>query len=202
MKAIWKDTIVAGAPREEQEYAMSERLDSIVLAGGCFWCLDAEYRLVKGVKSVTSGYSGGDLENPTADQVYEGNTGHAEAVKVDFDPAVISLETLLDIFWTMHDPTTLNRQGYDIGTEYRSAIFYRDDTQKITAEKSKEAAKKVWGNNIVTEINKLKAFYPAEDYNQNFFEKHPEKAYCQIIINPKLKKLRKKFSELMVQLRS
>jgi len=177
---------------------MSERLDSIVLAGGCFWCLDAEYRLVKGVKSVTSGYSGGDLENPTADQVYEGNTGHAEAVKVDFDPAVISLETLLDIFWTMHDPTTLNRQGYDIGTEYRSAIFYRDDTQKITAEKSKEAAKKVWGNNIVTEINKLKAFYPAEDYNQNFFEKHPEKAYCQIIINPKLKKLRKKFSELMV----
>ncbi len=172
--------------------------DSIVLAGGCFWCLDAAYRLVKGVTNVTSGYSGGTVPNPTMDMVYAGGTGHAETVKVDFDPAVISLKTILDIFWTIHDPTTLNRQGNDVGDEYRSAIFYKDDAQKKIVEESLEGARKVWTDKIVTQVNKLEAFYPADEDNQNFFEKHPDKAYCQIIINPKLKKLREKFASLMI----
>ena len=176
---------------------MNKQSETIVLGGGCFWCLDASYRLLKGVLEVTSGYSGGDLANPTAEQVYMDNTGHAEVVKIDFDPKIISLEDLLDVFWTIHDPTTLNRQGYDIGSEYRSIIFYKDETQHKIIEDSKKEAKKVWGDGIVTEIKPLKAFYPAEDFHQNFFEKYPEKAYCQIIINPKLKNLREKFTTLL-----
>ncbi len=172
--------------------------ESIVLGGGCFWCLDAAYRQIKGVKQVTSGYSGGNIPNPTMEQVYWGDTNHAEVVKVDFDPSVISLKTILEIFWTIHDPTTLNRQNYDVGTEYRSVIFYSNDEQLSAATQSREEAKQVWGDKIVTEISKLDAFYPAEDDQQNFFEKYPEKAYCQIIINPKLKKLRENFTKLMV----
>ncbi len=176
---------------------MGNQNQSIVLGGGCFWCLDAAYRLIKGVINVTSGYSGGETTNPTYDQVSQGNSGHVEVVKIDFDSKIVSLEDLLDIFWTVHDPTTPNRQGNDVGTEYRSAIFYHDDNQKKIVEASKESAKKVWGNNIVTQIEPLVKFYPAEDFHQDFFDKNPEKAYCQIIINPKLKKLREKFTSLL-----
>jgi peptide-methionine (S)-S-oxide reductase len=174
-----------------------EHTNSIVLGGGCFWCLDAEYRLVKGIKGVTSGYSGGTVPNPTMDRVYIGDTGHAEVVKVEFDTKIINLETILDIFWAIHDPTTLNRQGNDVGDEYRSVIFYSDEKQLEVIKKSLQGAKKVWGDKIVTQVKELDVFYPAGESNQDFFTKYPEKAYCQIIINPKLKKLREKFTELM-----
>lgn len=171
--------------------------DSIVLAGGCFWCFDAAYRLVKGVAKVTSGYSGGFTDNPTYYQVASGSTGHAECVKVEFDTKQIKLDDILDIFWAQHDPTTLNRQGNDVGTQYRSVIFYKDLDQKKVIDASLKRAKKVWGDKIVTEIVPLVKFYEAEEDQQDFFEKHPDQAYCQIIINPKLKKLREKFTSLI-----
>jgi len=176
---------------------METRQKSIVLGGGCFWCLDASYRLIKGVTDVISGYAGGTTANPTMEQVYGGDTGHAEVVKVEYNPKIISLNDLLDVFWTIHDPTTLNRQMYDVGTEYRSIIFYNDTAEQKIIEKSKEAAQKVWSDKIVTEIVPFKVFYPADDDQQNFFQNHPEKSYCQIIINPKLKKLREKLSNLL-----
>lgn len=173
---------------------MTNAHKAIVLGGGCFWCLDAAYRLVNGVTSVTSGYSGGHIANPSYEQVCTGTTGHVEVVKVEFDSKIISLEDILDIFWTLHDPTTLNRQGNDVGTEYRSVVFYRDQVQKKAVEKSRDLAKKVWGDKIVTQIEPLEKFYPAEEYHQDFFDKYPEQAYCRIIINPKLAELRQKFA--------
>jgi peptide-methionine (S)-S-oxide reductase len=171
--------------------------ETIVMGGGCFWCLDAAYRLVKGISKVTSGYSGGHIDNPTYEQVTSGTTGHAEVVKVEFEPKTISLNDVLDIFWTIHDPTTLNRQGNDVGPQYRSVLFYKDQDQKQAFEKSKATAQKVWSGKIVTEIAPLVKFYPAEAYHQDYFKNHPEQAYCQIIINPKLAKLRKKFAALL-----
>ena len=170
---------------------------SLVLGGGCFWCLDAAYRQLKGVGDVISGYAGGVIENPSYDQVCSGQTGHAEVVQVSFDPTTITLEDILDVFWMIHDPTTLNRQGNDVGNQYRSIVLYGNEDQKLAIEKSRDKAKSIWGNKIVTEILPLEKFYPAENYHQDFFENHPEKAYCQIIINPKLKKIREKFSQLL-----
>lgn len=171
--------------------------ESIVLAGGCFWCLDAAYRLVNGVTKVTSGYSGGFIDNPSYYDVAGGMTGHAECVKVEFDAKKIKLDDILDIFWAQHDPTTLNRQGNDVGTQYRSAVFYSDASQKKIIDASIERAQKVWKDKIVTEVTPLVKFYEAEEDQQDFFDKHPELAYCQIIINPKLAKLRKKFTKLI-----
>lgn len=171
---------------------------SIVLGGGCFWCLDAAYRRVKGVESVISGYAGGQWPNPTYERVVTGTTGHAEVVKVEFDPASISLETILEIYWTLHNPTTLNRQGNDVGTQYRSIILYNSPEQQAAVEQSIEAtAKKLWGENVTTEVVPLQEFYPAEEYHQDYFNKHPEQGYCQVIINPKLAKLTKKFAALL-----
>jgi peptide-methionine (S)-S-oxide reductase len=170
-------------------------IESIVLGGGCFWCLDASYRLINGVTEVVSGYAGGTTENPTYQQVCSETTGHAEVVKVSYDPKIISRDNILEIFWTIHDPTTLNRQGNDVGTSYRSIILYSDEEQKAAAEKSKQAVAKLWPNPIVTEIVPLNKFYPAEEEHQNYFSKNPAQAYCQVIINPKLAKLRAKFSE-------
>lgn len=171
---------------------------SIILGGGCFWCLDAAYRRVKGVESVVSGYAGGHWPNPTYERVVTGTTGHAEVVNVEFDPAIISLKTILEIYWTLHNPTTLNRQGNDVGTQYRSIILYNSPEQQATIQQSiGSTAKKLWGDHLTTEVIQLEKFYPAEDYHQDYFNKHPEQGYCQVIINPKLAKLNKKFAQLL-----
>jgi len=167
------------------------------LAGGCFWCLEAVFDNLKGVTDVVSGYTGGSTVNPTYQQVCTGTTGHAEAVQITFEPAVISFRDLLEIFFSIHDPTTLNRQGADIGTQYRSAIFYHTDEQKKTAEDviRELTEEKIWDNPIVTEINKYVTFYPAEDYHQEYFAHNPGQGYCQMVVAPKVAKFRKKFAD-------
>ena len=175
-----------------------KKSETIVLGGGCFWCLDAAYRRIKGIASVVSGYAGGHWPNPTYERVTTGTTGHAEVVKVDFDPTEISLDVILEIFWTIHDPTTLNRQGNDVGTQYRSIILFNSSKQETIIRKSlTEIATKLWGDHITTEIVPLEKFYPAESYHQDYFNKNPEQGYCQVIINPKLAKLTKKFAQLL-----
>lgn len=167
----------------------------ITLAGGCFWCLEAIFQDVKGVIEVMSGYSGGTTKDPTYQEVSSGSTGHAEVVELTFDPSEITLAEILQIFFTLHDPTTLNRQGADIGTQYRSAIFYRDDIQKATAQaviKEFDDAG-TWGDPIVTEVAPFEAFYPAEEYHKNYYKNNPDQAYCRIVIEPKVTKLRKMF---------
>ncbi|MDN5275431.1 MAG: peptide-methionine (S)-S-oxide reductase [Candidatus Saccharibacteria bacterium] len=168
-------------------------MTSYVLAGGCFWCLDAVYRRLKGVSEVVSGYSGGQTQTPSYYEVSSGETGHAEVVRVTFDETVIPAEVILDIFFLIHDPTSLNRQGADVGTQYRSAMFYSDDTQKVVFEAARERAQTHWDQTIVTKLSPLEAFYPAEDEHQDYFEKHPDQGYCQIIISPKLSKARGAF---------
>lgn len=157
--------------------------------GGCFWCVEAVFERLPGVKSVTSGYAGGGSMNPDYKQVCSGMTGHAEVVQIEFDPASISFDRLLEIFWHAHDPTTLNRQGADMGTQYRSIILYHDAAQKITAEKSKAKAQAEFDSPIVTEIVPLKKFWPAEEYHQDYFQNNPRQPYCMATIPPKLKKL-------------
>lgn len=171
------------------------------LAGGCFWCLEAVYDQLKGVEDVTSGYIGGAVTNPTYEQVCTGTTGHAEAVRIVFDPAVISYRDLLEIFFTMHDPTTLNRQGADIGTQYRSAIFYHSPEQKSIAEEviTELSAARLWKSPVVTELAPLAEFYPAEAYHRDYYERNPEQGYCQAVIAPKVAKLRSKFLEKLIR---
>jgi len=159
--------------------------------GGCFWCTEAVYQTMEGVKSSTSGYAGGTVPDPTYEQVCTGTTGHAEVIQVEFDPARISYEKILETFWKAHDPTTLNRQGNDRGTQYRSVIFYHSEAQKLAAEKSKRAAQAKFADPIVTQIAPLTKFYRAEDYHQDYYRKHPEQGYCRVIIKPKLDKLKK-----------
>lgn len=159
--------------------------------GGCFWCVEAVYQQVDGVKSVTSGYAGGHTDNPTYKAVCNGDTGHAEVVQIEFDPAKVSYERLLGLFWLAHDPTTLNRQGNDVGTQYRSIILCQDEAQRVAAEKSRAAAAKSFDKPIVTEIVPLKKFYPAEGYHQDFYENNRTYPYCRAIIAPKLEKLEK-----------
>lgn len=173
-----------------------------VFGGGCFWCLEAAFARLKGVRSVVSGYAGGETKRgkaPTYEDVSTGKTGHAETVKIDFDPQMISYKDLLSVFFSLHDPTTLNRQGADIGTQYRSVILFADDTQKEKAESFVEGLKdqKIYDRPIVTEIKPLEEFFPAEEYHQKYFEKNPGKAYCQINISPKIDKLRDKSEELL-----
>ncbi len=164
--------------------------EKATLGGGCFWCTEAVYRTIPGVITVISGYSGGAKVNPTYKEICTGKTAHAEVVEITFDPTRISYEKLLDIFWKAHDPTTLNRQGADVGTQYRSVIYYHDQNQKISAEKSKSEAQGQFTVPIVTEIKPLVNFYPAEEYHQNYFEKNPDAAYCRFVIRPKLDKLK------------
>ena len=165
------------------------------LAGGCFWCLEAVYDGLKGVNSVESGYMGGQVPNPTYEQVCEGDTGHAEVVQISFDPAAVSYRELLDVFFTIHDPTTLNRQGNDAGTQYRSAIFYHSPEQKAIADKAIVALNgaKIWGSPIVTQVVPAAAFYVAEGYHQEYFARNPRQPYCQAIVAPKVAKFRKAF---------
>ena len=168
-------------------------LKNATLAGGCFWCLEAIYDLLKGVVSVRSGYSGGRMPNPTYDRVCGGATGHAEVVQITYDPGVITYRDLLQVFFSIHDPTTLNRQGADFGTQYRSAIFYHDEEQKRSAEeviREIEAAG-LWENPVVTQVAPFTAFYPAEDYHQEYFAHHAWQPYCQVVIAPKVAKFRK-----------
>jgi peptide-methionine (S)-S-oxide reductase len=167
------------------------------LAGGCFWCLEAIFAELKGVNKVVSGYTGGKAASPSYHEVCSGKTGHAEAVQITFDPGVISYKEILDVFFQIHDPTTLNRQGADVGTQYRSAIFYHNDEQKATAEqviKELDAAK-VWKSPIVTEVKPFSAFYPAEDYHRDYFRRNSSQPYCQAVIAPKLAKFRKHYSQ-------
>ena len=176
---------------------MTPSTETATLAGGCFWCLEAVYDQLKGVTSVVSGYAGGSVPNPSYEAVCSGRTGHAEVVQIEFDPAVVSYQNLLDVFFTIHDPTTLNRQGNDAGTQYRSAIYTHSPEQKAIAERTIAAltASELWPNPIVTEVTPLDVFYPAEDYHQEYYANHPNQGYCQVIIAPKVAKFRSKYLE-------
>ena len=167
------------------------------LAGGCFWCLEAVFKDLRGVRSVVSGYAGGDVPRPTYQQVCEGTTGHAEVVQITFDPREVSFRELLEVFFTVHDPTTLNRQGADVGTQYRSAIFYHTPAQREAAEQviAEMTEARVWDAPIVTEVAPLTEFYAAEDYHQNYFENNPAQPYCRAVVAPKVAKFRKHFLE-------
>lgn len=170
-------------------------METIVLGGGCFWCVEAGFNLIDGVTKVVSGYAGGDKADADYHRVGSGKTGHAEVVQITFDTKRISIDDILDIFWALHDPTTLNQQGNDVGPQYRSVIFYASPEQQQAAEAAIARVAPLWDNPIVTEVTPLTVFYPAEDYHQRYFENNPENAYCQVIINPKLTKLRQKFAE-------
>jgi len=172
------------------------RVETATLAGGCFWCLDGAYRDLRGVISVESGYAGGQLVDPDYKSVCCGTTAHAEVVQVTFDPQEISFQEILEVFFTIHDPTTLNRQGADVGTQYRSAIFYHNEDQQAAAEQviAEIEAAKIWPNPIVTEITPLDVFYPAEDYHQEYFQRNPYQGYCQVVIAPKVAKFREKYA--------
>ena len=173
--------------------------ESIVLGGGCFWCIEAAYQLVDGVTSVVSGYAGGATKDPSYDEVSMGYTGHAEVVKVEFETAKIKLPDILDMFWILHDPTTKDRQGYDVGSQYRSIILYTGEHQRRAAEASRDRVVPLWKKPIVTDILPLKKFYEAEEFQQNFYRSDPTRQYCQVVINPKLEKLREKFNSRLKQ---
>ena len=176
---------------------MSQQLtQTATLAGGCFWCLEAVFDNLQGVTDVVSGYAGGTTINPTYKQVCTGTTGHAEVVQIHFDPDVITFKDLLEVFFSIHDPTTLNRQGADVGEQYRSAIFYHTTEQKQTAEQviRELSEEKIWPDPIVTEVTPIATFYPAEDYHQEYFANNPEQGYCQMVVSPKVAKFRKKFA--------
>jgi len=171
-------------------------LKTAIFAGGCFWCTEAIFNELKGVKKVVSGYTGGKVANPTYKQVTTGLTGHAECTQITYDSELITFAELLEVFWMTHDPTTLNRQGADSGTQYRSAIFYTDEDQKqaATAYKAKLEKEKIWSDPIVTEITRFEKFYPAEDYHQEYYENNPNQGYCRIVITPKIEKFKKIFA--------
>lgn len=170
-------------------------METITFGSGCFWCTEAVFQQLKGVLSVVSGYSGGNVENPTYEQVVTGRTGHAEVCQIQFDPEQITFEDMLEVFFNTHDPTTLNRQGNDVGTQYRSVIFYHTEEQRKTAERIKAEldASGAWKNPIVTEIVPFKKFYKAEDYHQNYYQNNPNQGYCRLVIAPKLRKFEKVF---------
>lgn len=171
--------------------------NSIVLGGGCFWCLDAYFKLIKGITNVECGYSGGDVINPTYQQVCTGQTNHAEVVKISYHKALISLDEILIIFWTIHDPTTVNRQGADVGSQYRSVVFVTSQTQLTIANKARQQMQKYWNNPIVTTINMLDQFYIAEEYHQDYFKHNPNVSYCQVVINPKIVKIKQIFKDYL-----
>jgi len=173
----------------------TNKTELATFGGGCLWCLEAVFERFEGVTSVTSGYAGGTKENPGYKEVCTGATGHAEVIQIEFDPQKISYEKLLDTFWEAHDPTTTNRQGADLGTQYRSIILYHNDAQKVAAEKSKELAQWRFPRPIVTEIVPLSKFYKAEEYHQDYFRKNPNAPYCAVVISPKLEKLKPKLEK-------
>jgi methionine-S-sulfoxide reductase len=186
----------AGAPSKT---VSSGKLETATFGEGCFWCSEAVYQRLRGVKSVVSGYSGGTVDKPTYEQVCTGRTGHAEVIQVTFDPAEISYDELLKVFWQTHDPTTLNQQGHDVGTQYRSAVFYHNEDQHRTAEAYKQQLDKsgAFKKPIVTEIAPIKNFFPAEKYHQDYFNLNPNQQYCQFVIRPKVEKFNKEFKDLL-----
>ena len=171
---------------------VSDARETATLGGGCFWCLDAAYRRIDGVHEVVSGYAAGARPNPTYEQVCSGRTGHAEVVQVTYDPAVIDYAGILEVLWAVHDPTQVDRQGNDVGTQYRSIILTHDESQRAVAQASIAEAQTHWSRPIATQVEPLTVFYPAEDYHQDYFTQHPENGYCAVVINPKLAKLREK----------
>lgn len=174
---------------------MNEHFEVATLGGGCFWCLEAAFLELRGIEKVVSGYAGGHVANPTYRAVCTGTTGHAEVVQVTFDPTIISYADILQVFFTIHDPTTPNRQGADVGTQYRSVIFYHDATQQQTAETvmKQVAASGIWSSRLVTQLQPLDHFYPAEDYHQDYYSNNPNQPYCQVVVAPKVAKVRKQF---------
>jgi peptide-methionine (S)-S-oxide reductase len=176
------------------------RSESATLGGGCFWCLEAAFQRLRGVLRVESGYAGGEVEHPTYEEVCTGTTGHAEVVRVEFDPGVLSFQQLLEVFFVIHDPTTRDRKGADVGTQYRSVIFHHSPEQRETAEKLVRELEqgRAFTNPIVTEIEPLPDFYPAEDYHRDYYRRNPSQAYCQVVISPKLAKLRRAFSDRLI----
>jgi len=190
MRTLWVYLAImilpASAPGQPTGHAAME---TATFGAGCFWCVEAVFERLDGVTSVMPGYAGGHTKNPTYDEVCTGTTGHAEVAQITFDPKKVSYERLVEVFWTAHDPTTMNRQGADVGTQYRSVIFAHSPAQRAAAEKSKSAAQKDFTSPIVTEIQNLEVFYPAEDYHKAYFRNHPDAPYCRFVIQPKLKKL-------------
>lgn len=202
---IWSCSGQPAATSKSTQVAKDEIIKSMdslevaTLGAGCFWCVEAIFQDIKGVKKVESGYSGGNIKNPSYKEVCNGTTGHAEVVQVTFDPKEVSFSSILEVFFSTHDPTTLNRQGADVGTQYRSAIFYHSEEQKKVAEIAKEAAQASgdWSNPIVTEITAYSNFYKAEDYHQDYYNQNGTQPYCQIVITPKIDKFKKKFADLL-----
>lgn len=194
MKKDHHSNIPAGF--KQQRHANAKYLDVATFGAGCFWCVEAIFKSLKGVASVVSGYSGGDVDNPTYEAVCSGTTGHAEVCQIHYDPRVITYAELLDVFWEVHDPTTLNRQGPDVGTQYRSVIFYHNEQQKELAETQKNELdeSRKWNHPIVTEISPYKNFYQAESYHQNYYEQHTDHPYSSIVIKPKIEKVKTQFS--------
>lgn len=184
---------------QNDEPAEQEGYQQATFGAGCFWCVEAIYQRVNGVISVESGYSGGNVKNPSYREVTTGRTGHAEVARITFDPSIISFKELLEVFWHTHNPTTLNRQGADVGTQYRSAIFYHDEDQKRIAEQSREKtdASDLWEDPIVTEVSPLENYYKAEDYHQNYYDNNPNAGYCSVVIAPKIAKFKKDFPHLL-----
>ncbi len=200
MRLVWTlglllGGVAAGLTQTQTMNSSTNHTEVATLGGGCFWCTEAVFQLLPGVKSVTSGYAGGTKENPTYKEVCTGTTGHAEVIQVEFDPAVLSYEKVLEAFWDAHDPTTLNSQGADTGTQYRSIILYANPAQKAAAEKSKAEAQKHFTRPIVTEIVPLKNFYKAEGYHQDYYRLNPNQGYCRAVIRPKVEKFEKKLQE-------
>lgn len=193
------DMTTTVASKDTAKTQGSGQTEIATLGGGCFWCVEAIYQDLKGVTKVESGYSGGHVDNPDYREVCTGLTGHAEVIQVTFDPAIISFKEILEIFFTVHDPTTLNRQGNDSGTQYRSAIFYHSPGQKAVAEEVKKSAQEIWDDPIVTEITPFDKFYKAEEYHQNYYKDNPNQPYCSIVIAPKVKKFRQKYQEKLKQ---
>ncbi|MDB6025465.1 MAG: Peptide methionine sulfoxide reductase msrA [Verrucomicrobiales bacterium] len=179
------------AAPESNTNAAPAKTEFATIGGGCFWCTEAVFQALDGVKKVTSGYAGGKTENPTYEQICTGQTGHAEVIQIEFDPAKISYDKLLEVFWEAHDPTTLNRQGNDVGTQYRSVIFYHNEGQKAVAQKSKDEASGRFSKQIVTEISPMTKFYSGEAYHQDYYRRNSSKPYCSVVITPKLQKLQK-----------
>lgn len=189
-----QETMNASMTTLENQTTGTDSLEVATLGAGCFWCVEAIFQDLMGVVKVESGYSGGAIKNPSYREVCTGTTGHAEVCQITFDPKQISFEEILEVFWTTHDPTTLNRQGADSGTQYRSAIFYHSEAQKNAAEKSKnEVATQIWEDPIVTEVSAFTTFYPAEEYHQDYFNLNGSAPYCQMVIAPKVKKFKAKF---------
>ncbi|MCB9260897.1 MAG: peptide-methionine (S)-S-oxide reductase MsrA [Flavobacteriales bacterium] len=198
-KKIKENKVEMSDSEENLDTTDIKNMDTATFGAGCFWCVEAVFQMMKGVEKVESGYAGGHLKNPSYKEVCSGNTGHAEVARIWFDSSIISYETLLDIFWHAHNPTTLNRQGNDVGTQYRSVIFYHNEKQKEIAEKSKIATDSsgLWPDSIVTEILSVPDYYSAEDYHQNYLENNPGNPYCSAVVAPKVQKIRQKYKALL-----